>query len=72
MTVAHNADTLLVPRTAIASNVGANTQATVVTIDPVGHVIHTPVQIGLANDSQVEIKSGLSEGQVVSPEIPVD
>src|SRR5262249_52842016 len=63
--VADRADTLLVPRTAVAATVGPNMPTTVVTVDPTGHVIHMPVQTGLANDSQVEITSGLSDGEVV-------
>src|SRR5581483_3675309 len=65
VTVADNPDALLVPRAALGSNITPNAQTNLVTIDPTGHAIHTPVQIGLMNETQVEIKSGLSDGQVV-------
>ncbi len=63
--VANKPDALLVPRAALAASTNPNTQATVVTIDPTGHVVHTPVRVGITSDEQVEITNGLSAGQVV-------
>jgi RND family efflux transporter MFP subunit len=64
--VADKPDALLVPRVAVGANVAPNTPASVVSIDPAGHAVHTPVRIGLVTDDEVEITSGLTEGQVVA------
>jgi len=66
VTVADRPDALLVPRTAISSNATAGAQTNVVTIDPTGHAVFTPVQIGLTSGSQVEITGGLADGQLVA------
>ena len=66
VSVADRLEALVVPRAALGSSVAANTQTTIVTIDPAGHVLRTPVQIGLTTDDQVEITSGLSDGQLVA------
>ena len=66
VTVADEPDALLVPRAAVGSSVTPGTQTSVITIDPTGHVVRTPVQIGLTSSDQVEITSGLSDGQLVA------
>ena len=65
VTVADRPDALLVPRTALGSNITGGPDS-VVTIDPTGHAIRTQVQIGLTSGDQVEITSGLSDGQLVA------
>lgn len=66
VSVADRPAALVVPRAALGSSVAANTQTTIVTIDPAGHALRRPVQIGLTTDDQVEITSGLSDGQLVA------
>ena len=66
VTVGDQADALLVPRTALGSNVTPGMQTSVITIDPTGKVVRTPVQIGLTSGDQVQITSGLSDGQLVA------
>jgi hypothetical protein len=63
--VADQPDALVVPRNAVANNISPNTQTSVVTVDPTGHVVRTPVGIGITSTDQVQITSGLSAGQVV-------
>jgi RND family efflux transporter MFP subunit len=64
--VANKSNVLLVPRAAVGANVAPNTTASIVTIDPAGHALHTQVHIGLATDQQVEVTGGLSDGELVA------
>jgi membrane fusion protein, multidrug efflux system len=65
ITTAMQSDALLVPREAVIGTPTANGSATVVVVDG-GRAQRTPVQLGLVNDRSVQVKSGLSDGQVVA------
>jgi RND family efflux transporter MFP subunit len=62
---ATQSDALLVPRDAVVGTPAPNSTATVVTVDG-GTAQRTIVQLGLVNDSVVQINSGLADGQVVA------
>jgi membrane fusion protein, multidrug efflux system len=58
-------DALLVPREAVNGTPAANGQATLVVLDG-GRAQRTSVQLGLVSDRAIQVKSGLSDGQVVA------
>jgi RND family efflux transporter MFP subunit len=58
-------DALLVPREAVLGTPTPNTQATVVSLDG-NRVERKTVRLGMVNDQNVEIASGLSDGQMVA------
>jgi RND family efflux transporter MFP subunit len=62
---ASRSDALLVPRDAVIGTPAPNGSATLVTLDN-GHAQRVPVQLGLVNDTTVQVSSGLSDGQVVA------
>jgi membrane fusion protein (multidrug efflux system) len=64
--VADKPDVLLIPRAAVGNNVAPNSTTNIFTIDPSGHAVRIPVQIGLTSGDQVEIIGGLSDGQLVA------
>ena len=59
------ADALLVPREAVSGSPTPNGQASVVVLDG-GRAQRTNVLLGLVNDRAVQVKSGLTDGQVVA------
>jgi RND family efflux transporter MFP subunit len=59
------ANVLVVPREAILGSPTPNGSATVVTLDG-NEATRTQVRLGLVGDQQVEIRSGLTDGQVVA------
>jgi RND family efflux transporter MFP subunit len=65
---AQKQDALVVPKTAVLSATpgSALTQPMVLLIDPTGVIHRQPVQLGLQNDQQAEILSGLDDGQLVA------
>jgi membrane fusion protein (multidrug efflux system) len=65
ITTATQSDVLLVPRDAIAGTPTPNAGATVVVLDG-GRALRTPIQVGLVSDNSVQVKSGLTDGQVVA------
>jgi multidrug efflux pump subunit AcrA (membrane-fusion protein) len=62
---ATQSDALLVPREAVVGTPATNNQATVVVLDG-GRAQRTNVVLGLVSDHTVQVKSGLSDGQVVA------
>src|SRR5260370_31372217 len=58
-------DALLVPREAINGTPSPNGPATLVVLDG-GRAQRTTVQLGLVSDRAIQVKSGLSDGQVVA------
>jgi RND family efflux transporter MFP subunit len=65
---AQKQNALVVPKTAVllAAPGTQNNQPMVLTIDPAGVVHRQVVQLGLQNDQQAEILSGLDDGQLVA------
>jgi HlyD family secretion protein len=61
-------NTLVVPKTAILAPAPgtSNGQPMVLTIDAAGLVHRVPVQLGLQNDQQAEVLSGIDDGQLVA------
>jgi len=62
---ATQSDALLVPREAVLGTPAANGTATLITLDG-GHAQRTTVQLGLVNNTSVQISNGLADGQVVA------
>jgi membrane fusion protein (multidrug efflux system) len=62
---ATQSDALLVPRDAVLGTPATNGSATLVTLDG-GTAQRTTVQLGLVNDQAVQIRRGLTDGQVVA------
>ena len=58
-------DALVVPREAVIGTAATNGQVSLVTLDG-GRASRVNVQLGLVSDRTVEVKSGLSDGQVVA------
>ena len=65
---AQKQNALVVPKAAVLSAAPgtSNGQPMVLLIDPTGIVHRQPVQIGLQNDQQAEILSGVGDGQLVA------
>ncbi|HEX8967470.1 MAG TPA: efflux RND transporter periplasmic adaptor subunit, partial [Chloroflexota bacterium] len=62
---ATQSNVLLVPREAVVGTPAPNRQATVVILDG-GRAQRTTVQLGLISDSNVQVSTGLQDGQVVA------